>query len=197
MTYGYEYFCGANVVVELEGVPVYECVGLAYSVSESKIPIYGYSSRFFDAVARGQVLVQGKLLVNFVDEDYLKYVILAKKTPTGQQPVSPVTGAEINMNLIGSGQDLEEIEGVAEELKRTYWGGPVSSGNVPRGNPHDIYGGVDIKITFGDRNSETGFNGSTNCILKDVYFTGRAKTIQISEDVIIEEYSFFARNEIK
>lgn len=194
MNYGYEYFCGANVVLELNGVPVFECVGLTYSINESKVPIYGYSSRHFDAVARGQVLVQGKLLVNYVDENYLYYVINAQRVTQGTQVLSPVTGQQINTNLITTNEDLQYIAGVAEQLKTTYWGQRPS--RATRTNPHDLYDGLDIKVTFGDRSGKTGFNGTTNCILKDVYFLGRGKTIQISEDVIIEEYSFFARDEI-
>ena len=70
-SYSYEYFCGANVVVEINNFPIYEAAGLSYSIVESKVPLYGYSSRFFDAVSRGQVIVQGSILVNYVHNDYL------------------------------------------------------------------------------------------------------------------------------
>ena len=69
--YPYEYFCGANVVIEVEDQPLFECAGLTMSIKESKIPFYGYSSRHFDAVGSGQVLVQGSLLLNYIHNDYL------------------------------------------------------------------------------------------------------------------------------
>ena len=69
--YPYEYFCGANTVIEVEGQPLFECAGLSFSIRESKVPFYGYSSRHFDAVGSGQVLVQGSLIINYIHNNYL------------------------------------------------------------------------------------------------------------------------------
>lgn len=79
MFYPYEYFSGANVVLELEGIPAEEVAGVSFSINETKIPLYGYSSRHFDAVGRGKVLVRGSLIVNFVHKNYLYAV-----TQTGE-----------------------------------------------------------------------------------------------------------------
>lgn len=79
MFYPYEYFSGANVILELQGIPAEEVAGVSFSINETKIPLYGYSSRHFDAVGRGKVLVRGSLIVNFVHKNYL-YAI----TQTGE-----------------------------------------------------------------------------------------------------------------
>jgi len=73
--YGYDYFCGANIYVKINGVPAVEIAGISYQVQESTAPIYGYSSRIFDAVAMGQKIVRGNLVINFIHPNYLAQII--------------------------------------------------------------------------------------------------------------------------
>jgi len=75
MYYGFEYFAGANVTVKVGDMTILEASGISVDYQNSKRPIYGYSSRYFDAVAEGQSLVTGTLLVNYVHQDYLFHVI--------------------------------------------------------------------------------------------------------------------------
>jgi len=72
---GYQYFCGANISVTLNDFWLEEAVGISYSVMNSQAPIYGYCSSLFDAVAPGQKIVQGSMVVNFVGPNYLYQVI--------------------------------------------------------------------------------------------------------------------------
>lgn len=73
--YGYDYFCGANIYVKINGAPAVEIAGISYQVQESTAPIYGYSSRIFDAVAMGQKIVRGNLVINFIHPNYLAQII--------------------------------------------------------------------------------------------------------------------------
>lgn len=52
-----------------------ELNGLQFALQDNKIPIYGYASRYYDAIAQGKSLVQGQFTINFVSEGYL-YVTL-------------------------------------------------------------------------------------------------------------------------
>lgn len=203
--YGYQYFAGANVVVELKNIPALECAGISYNINESKRPIYGYSSRFFDAVARGQVLVQGSLLVNYVHEDYVREILTKSKLGSLDIPASNTSSdakaAQVlnswgvpstNQSLLNKiGEDWNQGQEVANALRRLYW--PVDNTGKDKFNPHDVFGGFDIRITFGERLPTTG-TGITGFLLENVYIVGRGKQIQISEDVIVEEFPFFARN---
>jgi len=211
--YGYEYFCGANVVIEVEGFPLLQAVGISTQVQESKRPIYGYSSRFFDAVARGQVIVQGSLLVNYVHQDYLFRAIEdGQLRKAGGAIRGPVASSKKIQDLTDAGgnslkadqlaatiiNDYGQNHDLSETLKAQFWAGTAQLtsidpiGQVP--NPHDIFGGLSILVTFGERSDETGYLGDTGYFLSDVYFTGRGQQIQIDENVILEEYTFFARN---
>lgn len=211
MIYGYQYFSGANVVAELDGVAALECSGISYSINESKRPIYGYSSRFFDAVARGQVLVQGSFLVNYVHEDYVRDVldadsrrgVVVRDTPddgTDQTDIKALLAKDEFGRPLENQALLREIatnwsteQQVANGLRDLYW--PQTEVNRRAYSPHDPFGGFNIRITFGERKPETG-TGITGFLLQSVYIVGRGKQIQISEDVIVEEFPFFARNSV-
>lgn len=206
--YGYEYFCGANVVVEVEGFPVLETAGISYSIQEGKMPLYGYSSRRFDAVARGQVIVQGSLLINYVHQDYLYRAISAGiANNRGAGPTIP-TATDTYENQLGNVLEASRVAqetlinypeniGLAEAFKDKFWrqdttSTPSSVSSNP--NAHDSFGSLDIRITFGERIATEGNVGDTGLILQGVYFTGRSLPIQISEQVLVEEYQFFARD---
>lgn len=73
--YPWEYFCAANTMVYFNDRPVLEIAGMTMAVREGKRPIYGYSSRHFDGVARGNVLVEGTVLVNMVEYTHIMNVI--------------------------------------------------------------------------------------------------------------------------
>jgi hypothetical protein len=205
MFFGFEYFAGANVVIEIKGIPALECAGISYEVTESKRPIYGYSSRFFDGVARGQVLVQGQLLFNYVHEDYVREVL----STSASGPIVTPTAAELralagnsvksDFGLNPKNKDLltevatryQDEASVAASLKSLYW--PSTGSSKSSWNPHDIFGGFNIRATFGEKDLMTGA-GRTGVEIESVYIVGRGKQIQISEDVIVESFPFFARN---
>ncbi|MAE81748.1 MAG: hypothetical protein CMB80_03345 [Flammeovirgaceae bacterium] len=69
--FGYQYNCGANCTVAINDMYLAEVVGISYNVMDSATPIYGYSSRLFDAVAPGQKLVQGSFVINYVQPNYI------------------------------------------------------------------------------------------------------------------------------
>ena len=216
MKYNYEYFCGANVLVEVNSVTSLEVAGLAYSLSESRRPIYGYSSRHFDAMARGRVLVQGTILVNYVDHDYFWRVIqlgFGRDSLIGDIEAANVLGEVFDdeaglYDLVrGPRRDAVSRElaknysdniALAEAFKRAYWGDPLrldpKENSATTFNPNDLGNEIDIKVTFGDKDEKSPLYGSTGYFIKSVYFTGRGQQIQISEDVIVEEIPFIARD---
>jgi hypothetical protein len=207
---GYEYFCGANVVLEIEGIPLLECAGMSVNISESKMPIYGYSSRHFDAVARGQVIVQGTFIVNYVNQNYVFRAIelgleenglLRARTPPALN--APNELAE-QLNSESAATDLfreyitdpDTNQPLLDAARTKFWDDqfPFAQQLESLPNPHDSFGGLDMKVTFGPRDLSTNFNGATGFLIQDVYITGRGNAIRIDEEVIVEEYPFFARN---
>ncbi len=208
--YGYSYFCGANVVVEIEGMPLLECAGLRIGIMESKRPIYGYSSRHFDAVAAGQVLVEGSLLINYVDHNYLFRCIEeglrdAGLLLGGAPPAVDVAGDladELNDPAQTAGliaqyrNDPVGNSAVISALQDKLWFGTQEFATPPQAfpNPHDSFSGLDIRVTFGDRDTSNFETGLTGYLVQNVHFLGRSQRIAVDEEVIVEEYPFFARN---
>ena len=72
-SYDYQYFCGANVNVMINGSEL-DAVGISYQVTYSKQPIYSYFSRLYDAVLDGKEMVQGKFVINFSGSNYMKQI---------------------------------------------------------------------------------------------------------------------------
>lgn len=73
--YNIEYFSGTQVGVFIGEVMVDEITSMSYSTAQSKAPIYGYASQYFDAVSKGHVLVQGAFTINFKEAGYLFLVL--------------------------------------------------------------------------------------------------------------------------
>jgi hypothetical protein len=199
--YPFEYFCGANVVVYLDNFPLLEASGFTYSIRESKRPIYGYASRLYDAVARGQVLVEGTLLINYVHQDYLFHAAqLANDqspeiVPLTKSPV-PVEGGADTAQRILEGRDISET--ALAGANSLYWGetdainADLGQGLSPTANLHD-FGSFNVRVSFGNQSGDRP-SGDTGLILSGLHFTGRGTTIQIDAETIVEAYSFIARN---
>lgn len=196
-TYGYSYFCGANTLIKVNDFPVTEAVGISYNLMDSTIPIYGYSSRLFDAVAPGQMIVQGSLVVNFVHHNYL-YECIAwgsagvktnevanKLENAGWNPESPAERAAI-MDYVGTGEPIPEE--IMYQYEKQWEVAPTLKPDTPyemmrRKSPFG-FSPINISISFSKRYTID---------LLSVFFIGRGSTIQIDENVILEEYNFFAR----
>jgi len=73
--YRLQYFTGTQASIWIGDAWVTECFGVNFQGTQNIIPIFGYASSTFDAVAKGKVLVQGSFEINFIDEGYLYYVL--------------------------------------------------------------------------------------------------------------------------
>jgi hypothetical protein len=73
--YSNDYVSGTNVTVSMGPCILTQAAGLEYSVEQLKRPLYGYHSQRFDAVAKGLIQVNGRLILNFVSPRYLTITI--------------------------------------------------------------------------------------------------------------------------
>jgi hypothetical protein len=206
MYYGFEYFCGANVSVKIEDFAILEVAGIAVDLQESVRPIYGYSSRHFDAVGRGQVLARGQLLINYVHQDYLFEAIAMALENKGLRSPPQQVGTQGLRKTMDTQTARENVQYMldmgeydlsrAENLKQAGYADTGQEANAEvfaTHNPNDIVGGLDIKIIFGQQGA-TRYHGKTGMLLRAVHFLGRGQSVQISEETIVEVYPFIARN---
>lgn len=102
-TYANQYFTGAQASLFVGDVWIDEVYGIQFFANQSIVPVYGYSSSFFDMVGRGKVLIQGMFEINFVDTGYL-YAILAdiylRNKLTGLEPVDKPKLVEQQLALL-------------------------------------------------------------------------------------------------
>jgi len=73
-TYPYDYYSGSDCKIFFGDVWVDDIITIQYAVSQNKLPIYGYASQTYDAIARGQVTVEGMLTVAFKETGYLNVI---------------------------------------------------------------------------------------------------------------------------
>ena len=186
--YPYEYFAGANVFVVVNNEPILEVAGISYNEMDSQQPIYGYSSRLFDTVAPGQKIIQGKLVVNLVNPNYLhtaatfNSAVNATVAPDSGPTEPPSEWRPKNGNV---SPDYEKAQ--ARQFKDKYWSSTDPEAAAAGFTLKDfaLMGPVSLQIEFANK----------FCIVLDsCFFIGKSSVIQIDEHVILEEYSFFARN---
>jgi hypothetical protein len=68
-------YTGQNISLTIGDTLVTTAFGVSWEVSQSKRPIYGYNSSYYDSVAKGQIIVLGQLFINFVTPNYLSRVL--------------------------------------------------------------------------------------------------------------------------
>jgi len=81
--YEVDYFSSSQVGIFVGDILIDEITSLAFSVTQSRKPLYGYADTFFSAVSKGQVLVQGQFTINFKEAGYLWLVLRNNKEING------------------------------------------------------------------------------------------------------------------
>jgi hypothetical protein len=115
--FGYSYFSGANCFVKLNGMPALEMAGISYQVQESTQPIYGYSSRIFDAVAMGQKIVRGNFVINFVSPNYIARMIDVSRSKVNAEAIATRYNKYSNEEMDGLVSSNKNTELLALEKK--------------------------------------------------------------------------------
>ena len=244
-SYNYEYFCGANVSIKFSKAVQMDVAGISYQIEDSSTPIYGYSSRRFDAVAPGQKIVRGTFVVNYKEFNTVYDSIRNTKVET----FTPFELSESQRKLSGSEQYNDIYEHHSNYIEKTFIDSEtnkITAGQedaltqyLQRVMATNAYGRFDAismaqnlmedfsiaqprvpRLTLeGDANSRAnttslnllakpfdieisfGENPNNHTSVKNNYFTivqcyvnQIGGTIQINEDVLLQEFSFFARD---
>lgn len=111
--YANQYFTGTQASIFVGDIWVDECFGVQFHATQSIVPVYGYASRFFDAVAVGKALVQGVFEINFIDEGYL-FAVLEE----AQKRVLAPNDEELARNRTLADQVAEQLA-LLQEINQT------------------------------------------------------------------------------
>ena len=198
-TTSYEYFCGANVTIHINGEYLLDVAGITYNMMDSATPIYGYSSRLFDAVAPGQKIIQGTFVVNYRESNYVYKQMRKGRSKEFSAIKSRMTNAASDADVQISpdalkGKKLPGTPVTADEKgkaerdanEKKYWAQPEKGTKAPSAADPTLAGPATIEIKFA--------GGKYRTVIYGVFIVGQAQSIQIDENVLLEEYTFFARD---
>ncbi len=210
--YNLDYFSGAQAQIYIGGILLDEITTLQWNEHQSKVPLYGYASQYFDEVARGAVLVQGQFSINFIQPNYLYSVLRAVnlKTEKGHASSKQEAVKEKLRNIVlehtepTNPADSNLWETVKEIDKRTQsgrffklmndtiWGTSRRAKRQTMAGRADRFdvNGFDIKVNF-----QLEASGRPQCTqtIENVHILGSSKALVIDEQPVQEVYSFYAR----
>ncbi|RKZ07404.1 hypothetical protein DRQ25_11655 [Candidatus Fermentibacteria bacterium] len=104
----FSYYSGSQISIWFGDIWVEDVTQISFQYNQEKRPIYGYASQYFDAVAKGQVLIQGNFVVNFREKGYLSYII------------ANLPKLEQSLDTTQSGQDYNEKLKVVRGMVTTH-----------------------------------------------------------------------------
>ncbi len=198
--YSYSYKAGAQINIFLDDNLVDEATFIQFDAQYPWIPIYGYASIFWDAVARGRVIVQGALAINFKYPGYLTAGIakvgdmqtfalwdLAGKLQLGTSVDREAVKTAIETLVKMSPETLQAFQNISEAM------GSASREDLASGGKPPLHrSGCTIKISYGDPSFPSEY--PTSHVLGNVRLASAGQTVQITGEPIQEVYQFIARS---
>lgn len=218
--YASQYFTGTQASIWVGDVWVDECFGIQFHATQSIVPIFGYASSRFDAVARGKVLVQGVFEMNFIDEGYL-FAILEdadrKRLASDEEAVkrgpadvikeqidvlkevqqvrtsAPTEQATINRSRSQAMGDIINILSNLDIASADKLGRELAN-NAPIPTENVIYKMIPFRLTghFGHPEINGKEQGTFKEIV-DCFLVSNEMIVGSNDEVVKERYSFIAR----
>jgi len=90
--YEYDLFTGTQTLVYIEDVWLDDCVRIGWSTNQSRTPIFGYASQYYNALADGVVLVNGSFWIGFKESALIPIIlrrVSARRDPNDPFYASP------------------------------------------------------------------------------------------------------------
>jgi hypothetical protein len=204
-----EYFAGNDVYISINNTPIDEVVDLEFQLTEQKVPIYGYASHTWDAIATGTRAVVGRFTINFKETQYINN-ILNEAIVNGGIIYPEKTDADTGTRFFNltdeelikwiKGKTLNEIKHVSEKYFDRLFKEPTklakSKQYQPFFNTPDQK--LNIIILYGEAlinlgQSYDAFPGTIK-VLNSIHITGCRQVIQPTSNNILEEYTFIGRD---
>jgi hypothetical protein len=192
------YYAGPQVGLFIGDTWVSDVVTISYTETVNKVPLYGYASTHFNAVAKGTVLVQGQFAIAYTQPNYLQTILARYSTSEGRLAMFPT---QISDPI----EKAKKLFWKLEDLQNTVNLTPLEYG-YEYGVTGQVRNGFDIRVFYGASefvtNSVlrrasiyTGADIKTKGVIeeiKNVHLTSRGLSVTPSGEPIAEIYSFFA-----
>ena len=195
--YEENYFSGSQATIFFDEVFVDEINALQYQVASNAKPVFGYASSYYDAVAKGNILVTGSFVINMRHAGYLPIILnhIASQKPKKTKEKWRTRPNSTRDQFENRKKSKSLWAQKAKDYRNRFWAEADKTGhsgvgrfNVPEyqllpSRPFDII------IAFGDFTTDD----VTTHRLYDVRLTGWGQTVEISGLPIQEVYHFLAR----
>ncbi len=212
-----QYFSAADIKIFLGDIWIDDAIMVQYTLTEQLLPIYGYASYTYDAMARGQRIVNGAFEINFTSVGYLQQVLAnadaieyAIQSGTKGKNFGPDFFQNTRLDDILTSLGKHSFEQVADEYEKALWGEEDAglATDLESYFPDSDYG-FDLKIYYGPVEAINKYGSKkmykqmqakqspvTVEVINGVQIQGQSKQIATSDESkpITEQYVFQARD---
>ena len=205
----FDYFCGADISIYMENTWIEDAIFLSYELSNTKRPLYGYASQYFDTVLPGRVLVTGQLIIAYTDKHYLPAITGAMSEASFKSKfTNPKESFEVTEETILTELkklDFKNFQSKAIDLQNQYWkdnafeGMDNDSSDRAYKNALNLSNATDRKTIYIGTSDQVNGVLAKNTIKKykmihDVHFTSESFQVDVSGEPIVQVYQFFAHS---
>lgn len=213
--YQLQYYTGSQASIWVGDIMVEEVFGIHFQATQNIVPIWGYASPFFDAVARGKVLIHGAFTINFIDEGYLYWILHkanADRAVINNDPANPsakiINGPNdppsdiLRLMTIESSDtdrasslaaildtlvssDIAGIDRLARDLTEIRSNKATNTNNI-------IYDTVPFNLMGVFGNPRLPKESITQKVIKNCFLVSNEMILAAEDEVVKERYSFIA-----
>lgn len=198
--YPNEYFSSVDVSLffNMKGQePLYidEVTGLEYTLTERKVPVYGYADYTARRIVSGARIVQGQLSINLRPGDYLHELVNRVADATGVSSSLPSLADYTRPDPVFDPDGYAKWQ---EQQKNTYWqavkdlADTIGSEDLSR-QPYFTVGGFQIMLIYGDVDKiDLSRNSGRIRTIDGVQLFSAGQPIQLGPEAIQETFNFLA-----
>jgi hypothetical protein len=150
-----------------------DCLGLSFSESTQKTPVFGYASRFFDAVAEGPSLITGSITI----------AIRAASTLSQLK----------SYGAIYQPQHAYPTYTEQDALKNAYWKQGTNSELGLTGSMETIHPPMAIVIAYGEYSSNAEFVVTSSKKIMDIHISNAQEGVAQDDSPLVRSYAFIGR----
>jgi len=192
------FFSGAQASVFIGDVWVDDITSVNYEFRDSKQPVYGYGSEYFDLVAYGTKLVSGNFTVNFREPNYIWLILQRekelRKKNLQDESVDNLEDAISGNTRIGDKRKNYNLffnTNNPDDVKKAFKQSLIDGKKVKKESINKMnHLGFNMVLGYG-----TELNQDTiGQRIIDAHIVGQSKVIMQDGRPIEERYQFFARD---
>jgi hypothetical protein len=198
------YFTATQARMYIGNLFIEELAGVQFVLQGNKVPIFGYASEVFDAIANGKTLVQGQIMLHFISEGYL-YTVLNEykrmsKLPgsSAQQTFQQLMTAQLALssaNVVTSDAQ-NQINILTKQRQALLAADPTLASTYKRlqksttaSGPNAVYQSVPFDLVLElEGGGRTVTRRITNCIL-----TSNEQIYGDNDGNLLDSYAFIAQ----